>query len=46
MSEVLTEIEPGALEAVLADLRDGLAEHFAVEPEARVIDAGAPRASW
>lgn len=46
MSELLAEIEPGVLEAVLAGLRDGLAEQFGVEPEARILDAGAPRARW
>ncbi len=46
MSELLAAIEPWALEAVLADLRDGLAAHFGVVAEARVLDAGAPRASW
>lgn len=46
MSEVLAAIEPGALDAVLADLRRGLAEHFGAAPEAWIVDAATPRACW
>lgn len=46
VSEILGEVDGGVADAVLADLAEGLREHFGAEPRTFVVEEAAPVADW